>query len=328
MSLTALDTYLRPLKGLFEEEGISEISINRPGEAWIEKFGDMHQRELPAFDFNHLMSLGRLIAQSTEQTISEEKPLLSATLPDGFRIQVVFPPACETGKVAMSIRKQTILNFDLEQYEAIGAFQGTMVRHQENAHDIELRQLLDAGAIREFITKAVLYKKNIIVSGGTSTGKTTFLNAVLKKIPPSERVITCEDAREVMIDHLPNRVHLLASRGDQGRAKVTMQDLIEACLRLRPDRIMVGEIRGKEAFSFLRAINTGHPGSITTIHADSPRLAYEQLILMVMQAGLGITREQIKEYVEAVVNVVIQLKRGERGKRFVSEILFKDQVFT
>lgn len=328
MSLTALDTYLRPLKGLFEEEGISEISINRPGEAWIEKFGDMHHRPLPQFDLNHLMSLGRLIAQSTEQTISEEKPLLSATLPDGYRIQVVFPPACESGKVAMSIRKQTILNFDLEQYEAIGAFQGTMVRQQENAHDIELRQLLDAGAIREFITKAVLYKKNIIISGGTSTGKTTFLNAVLKKIPPQERVITCEDAREVMIDHLPNRVHLLASRGDQGRSKTTMQDLIEACLRLRPDRIMVGEIRGKEAFSFLRAINTGHPGSITTIHADNPRLAYEQLILMVMQAGLGITREQIKEYVEAVINVIIQLKRGDRGKRFVSEIFFKDQIYT
>ena len=328
MSLTALDTYLRPLKGLFEEEGISEISINRPGEAWIEKFGDMHHRVLPEFDLNHLMSLGRLVAQSTEQAVSEEKPLLSATLPEGFRIQIVFPPACESGKVVMSIRKQTILNFDLEQYEAIGAFQGTMVRQQEDVHDIELRELLNAGAIREFITKAVVYKKNIVISGGTSTGKTTFLNAVLKKIPPSERVITCEDAREVMIDHLPNRVHLLASRGDQGRSKVTMQDLIEACLRLRPDRIMVGEIRGKEAFSFLRAINTGHPGSITTIHADSPRLAYEQLILMVMQAGLGITREQIKEYVESVVNVIIQLKRGEKGKRFVSEILFKDQIFT
>ena len=144
-------------------------------------------------------------------------------------------------------------------------------------------------------------------------------------MPVSERVITCEDARELDIQHLPNRVHLLASRGGQGRAQVTMQDLIEACLRLRPDRIMVGEIRGAEAFSYLRAINTGHPGSITTIHADSPMLAFEQLMMMVMQAGLGITREQIKQYVEAIVDVVVQLKRGDKGKRFVSEVFFRER---
>ncbi|TAE32170.1 MAG: P-type DNA transfer ATPase VirB11 [Alphaproteobacteria bacterium] len=324
-NFTALNTFLRPLEELFKQDGITEISINTPGEAWIEIYGEMEYRPLPEFTLNHLMSLGRLVAQSTEQMVSEEKPLLSATLPAGFRIQVVFPPACQAGTVCMSIRKQTVLNFDLEQYEAIGAFQNTMVKRELNKHDLELRKLLDEGAIREFITKAVLYKKNIIISGGTSTGKTTFLNAVLKKIPHEQRVITCEDARELDLTHLPNKVHLLASRGGQGRAKVTMTDLIEACLRLRPDRIMVGEIRGAEAFSYLRAINTGHPGSITTIHADDPRLAFEQLILMVMQAGLGITREQMREYVEAIVDVVVQLKRGEKGKRYVSEVFFRER---
>jgi type IV secretion system protein VirB11 len=324
-SFTALHTFLRTLEDLFAQEGIAEISINRPGEAWVERFGEMEHHELPAFTLDHLTSLARLVAQSTEQMVSEEKPLLSATLPQGFRIQVVFPPACEAGRVVMSIRKQTVINFDLEAYEAIGAFQSTLVRKEENKHDIELRALLDQGAIREFITKAVLYKKNVIVSGGTSTGKTTFLNAVLKKIPVHERIITCEDARELDIAHLPNRVHLLASRGGQGRAQVTMQDLIEACLRLRPDRIMVGEIRGAEAFSYLRAINTGHPGSITTIHADSPMLAFEQLMMMVMQAGLGLNRDQIKYYIEAIVDIVVQLKRGEHGKRFVSEVFFKER---
>jgi type IV secretion system protein VirB11 len=324
-SFTALNTYLRPLESLFAQEGISEISVNRPGEAWVERYGEMEYHPLPEFTLDHLAALARLVAQSTEQMVSEEKPLLSATLPEGYRIQVVFPPACEAGKVIMSIRKQTVINFDLEMYEAIGAFQNTMVRKEANKYDAELRELLDQGAIREFLTKAVLYKKNVIVSGGTSTGKTTFLNAVLKKIPVSERVITCEDARELDIQHLPNRVHLLASRGGQGRAQVTMQDLIEACLRLRPDRIMVGEIRGAEAFSYLRAINTGHPGSITTIHADSPMLAFEQLMMMVMQAGLGITREQIKQYVEAIVDVVVQLKRGDKGKRFVSEVFFRER---
>ncbi|MFN7452104.1 MAG: ATPase, T2SS/T4P/T4SS family, partial [Alphaproteobacteria bacterium] len=132
-----------------------------------------------------------------------------------------------------------------------------------------------------------------------------------------------EDAREVKIENIPNRVHLLASKGGQGLAKVTTQDLIEACLRLRPDRIIVGELRGAEAFSYLRAINTGHPGSIASLHADSPQLAMEQLILMIMQADLGITRDQIKAYVENVIQVIIQLKRGEKGRRYVSEIYFK-----
>jgi type IV secretion system protein VirB11 len=324
MSFTALDTYLAPLKKFFAQPTVSEISINKPGEIWVEVGGDMTRYEIPEFDLTHLKALGRLVAQSTEQKISEETPLLSATLPEGYRIQVVFPPACEASTVAMSIRKQTIMNLDLEQYEAIGAFQNTVVRHELNPVDKKLRELLNAGAVKEFIGQAVLAKKNIIISGGTSTGKTTFFNATLKIIPPTERVITCEDAREIMIPHLPNRVHLLASKGGQGRAKVDMQDLIEACLRLRPDRLMLGELRGKEAFSFMRAVNTGHPGSISTLHADTPELAIEQLILMIMQAGLGISREQIKAYVENVINVIIQLKRGARGMRYVSELYFKE----
>lgn len=323
MSIAALETYLAPLKRFFAQEGVSEISINRPQELWIEVYGDMYREEIPEFDLDHLKALARLVAQSTSQKVSEESPLLSATLPDGYRIQVVFPPACEPGTIAMSIRKQVIVDFDLNKYEALGAFQATAVRHEENKIDAHLRELMDAGAVKEFIVQAVKHKKNIIISGGTSTGKTTFMNAALKEIPPQERLITCEDAREIDLKHIPNRVHLIASKGGQGRAQVTTQHLIEACLRLRPDRIIVGELRGAEAFSYLRAVNTGHPGSISTLHADSPDLAIEQLILMIMQAGLGITREQIKHYVETVIDVIIQLKRGEKGKRFVSEIYFR-----
>jgi type IV secretion system protein VirB11 len=325
MSLTALETYLAPLNRIFARDGVSEISINRPCEAWIEVYGDMEREEVKEFDIEHLKSLGRLIAQSTDQKVNEENPLLSASLPNGYRIQVVFPPACEPNTVAMSIRKQTILDYDLDKYESIGAFQSTLVMQSESELDKRLRQVLNSGNIKEFIKLAVRGKKNIIVSGGTSTGKTTFLNAALKEIQPIERVLTIEDAREVRIDHIPNRVHLLASRGGQGRATVTVQSLIEACLRLRPDRIILGELRGAEAFSFLRAINTGHPGSIATLHADTPVLAFEQLILMVMQAGLGLTRNQIEQYVYSVVDTVIQLKRGDKGRRFVSEVYFADK---
>lgn len=323
MSVTALHTYLTPIKALFERDGVTEISINRPLEAWVEQRGEMRHEDIPEFTIDHLKSLARLIAQSTDQHISEEEPLLSATLPDGERIQIVFPPAVEGGTIAMSIRKPSTLDLDLDQYESFGAFQSTEVAKLENTDDIMLRQMLDEGNVKEFIKQSVKLKKNIIVSGGTSTGKTTFVNAALKEIPASERIITVEDAREVKIDHIPNHVHLLSSKGGQGLAKVTTQDLIEACLRLRPDRIIVGELRGAEAFSFLRAVNTGHPGSVSTLHADTPQLALEQLILMVMQAGLGITRDQIKSYVENVINVIIQLKRGDRGRRYVSEVYFK-----
>ncbi|MES2984444.1 MAG: P-type DNA transfer ATPase VirB11 [Pseudomonadota bacterium] len=324
MSFTALDTFLEPLNALFAEEGIQEISINRPGEAWIEKHGDMRYESLPLLTLDHLHSLAHLVAQSTSQTISEEKPLLSATLPGGYRIQVVFPPACADGGIAMSIRKQSTIVMSLDTYEEKGAFANTKTGlGVHDPIDDVLQELYDKGDVKKFISMAVKNKKNIIISGGTSTGKTTFMNAALGEIPSHERLITVEDAREVQIDHIPNRVHMMVSKGGQGRAKVTTQELIEACLRLRPDRIIVGELRGAEAFSYLRAVNTGHPGSIATVHADSPVLAIEQLILMIMQADLGITREQIKAYVESVIQVVIQLKRGDKGRRYVSEVYFK-----
>ena len=270
-----------------------------------------------------MKSLGRLIAQSTEQRISEEMPLLSATLPAGYRVQIVFPPACEPGSVIFAIRKQSTLNWSLDDYDKMGAFDSTATEEVIDPNNIILCKLLKENKLKEFLEKAVKWKKNIIISGGTSTGKTTFTNAALLAIPEEERLITVEDAREVSLPQHHNRVHLLASKGGQGRANVTTQDLIEACLRLRPDRIIVGELRGAEAFSFLRAINTGHPGSISTLHADTPEMAIEQLKLMVMQAGLGIPPGQIKDYILNVVEIVVQLKRGAKGRRYISQVYYK-----
>jgi type IV secretion system protein VirB11 len=324
MSFAALETYLQPFKSIFSEEGVNEVMINKPGEAWVEKRGDQRKEIIPQIDIDHLLGLGRLIAQSTEQVISEEKPLLSATLPNGYRIQIVFPPACEPNSVAMSIRKGSHMQLTLDDYDKMGAFHNTKQVEEVDPNNAILKNYLKENQIRNFLDHAVKCKKNIIISGGTSTGKTTFTNAALLAIPEQERLITVEDAREVQLPNHQNRVHLLASKGGQGRAKVTTQDLIEACLRLRPDRIIVGELRGAEAFSFLRAINTGHPGSISTLHADTPAMALEQLKLMVMQAGLGMPPEEIKKYIQAVVDIVIQLKRGSGGRRFVSEIYFKE----
>lgn len=324
MSFAALETYLTPFKNIFAEDGVNELMINKPGEAWVEKRGDFRLEKMDTVDLDHLMGLGRLVAQSTEQTVSEEKPLLSATLPNGYRIQVVFPPACEVGSVAMAIRKGSSLTLNLDDYQKMGAFDTTATTETVDPNTDILKDYLKNRRIAEFLKHSIKVKKNIVISGGTSTGKTTFTNAALLAIPNEERLITVEDAREISLPHHQNRVHLLASKGGQGRAKVTTQDLIEACLRLRPDRIIVGELRGAEAFSFLRAINTGHPGSISTLHADTPAMALEQLKLMVMQAGLGMPPEEVKKYIKAVVDIVVQLKRGSGGKRYISEIYYKD----
>jgi type IV secretion system protein VirB11 len=323
----ALNTYLKPLNEIFNIDGVNEVCINRPKEVWVEKKGDISRFEVEELSYEHLYDLAFLIAESTEQKISPETPLLSATLPNGFRVQVVIPPACESKTIIFSIRKPSLLQWSLDDYEKMGAFEETIVGNDKVDNDIlMLREFIKAKQIKNFLRSAVLFKKNIIVSGGTSTGKTTFTNAVLREIPTEERLITVEDAREVRLDKHENRVHLLASKGGQGRSKVTTQDLIEACLRLRPDRIIVGELRGSEAYSFLRAINTGHPGSISTLHADTPTMAIEQLKLMVMQAGLGLSPSEIKNYIIKVVDIIVQLKRADHGRRYISEILFTNDL--
>lgn len=321
---TALNTYLGPFDRFFSIDGVSEVSINRPGEVWVEKHGDVARHDVPELDFDHLRGLANLISRSTEQTIDEERPVLSATLPNGYRVQILIPPACEAGMICYAIRKPSSMKWSLDDYEKMGCFSNTATATQEDPYSLILSELLDQKNIKDFLYQSVVCKKNLIISGGTSTGKTTFANALLRAIPETERLITVEDAREIDLSGHPNRLHLLASKGGQGRAKVTVQDLIEACLRLRPDRIIIGELRGAEAFSFLRAINTGHPGSIATVHADAPDMALEQLKLMVMQAGLGMPPSEIKAYIHHVVEVVAQLKRADTGGvRFISEVYFK-----
>ena len=210
----------------------------------------------------------------------------------------------------------------LDDYRKMGSFNRVKVSTGEELSDLdrELCEFLDAGKIEDFIRAAVKHRYTMLLSGGTSSGKTTFLNAILKEVPPDERIITIEDTREVK-PLQKNFLPLVASKGDQGQARVTIESLLQAAMRLRPDQIFLGEIRGSEAYSFLRAVNTGHPGSITTIHADSPSGAFEQVALCVMQAGAGLRKDEIVSYVKTVLPIVIQQSRlgGWRG---TSEIYF------
>lgn len=319
----ALHTFLRPLAGLMDDPDVTELSINQPGECFIERKGVIAKLPLPALTLAHLQRLATLIAYETHQVVDAQRPLLSAWLPTGQRVQVVLPPACENDRVVMSFRRPSDRQFSLETLEANGMFAYTEITAPTLlTHDDErLRTLFKAHRIREFLEHAVRCRRTIAVSGATASGKTTLLNALLQAVPEHERLITIEDVRELKPVQA-NCVHLLASRGGQGVAQVDMQSLLEASLRLRPDRIILGELRGAEAASFLHAINSGHPGSLTSVHADSPAQAYERLALMVMQGHSALTHDQILKLLRASIDVVVQVAQRD-GQRRVVEIAYR-----
>lgn len=319
-----LRTYLAPFAPMLLRRDVTDIYVNRPGEIWVETLGGgLERHEAQGLNEESLWRLARQIASLTSQGVNREHPLLSATLPDGERVQIVAPPATRGG-LAVAIRKHIVADYSLDDYERAGAFMDMRgPDHSALAEtDETLRKLLEAGHIRDCLRLAVKARKNIVVSGGTSSGKTTFLNALLKEISHDERLILIEDAAEIQLDH-PNALGFLAVKGETGEAKVTAEDLLQASLRMRPDRIIMGELRGKEAASFLRAVNTGHPGSITTLHADSAKGAVDQLTLMVLQAALNLGRAEIADYVRNVVDVFVQLSRRD-GRRVVSQIVLKN----
>lgn len=321
-----LEAYLRPLAEWLGRPDVTDILINDAGEVWVESLGGEMERHLaPELTDTTLWRLATQIAASANQGVSREHPLLAATLPGGARVQIVAPPATR-GAMAIAIRKHVVTDLALDDYAADGAFATarSVSLAEGSANDRLLKDLLHAGDMPGFLRHAVSMRKNIIVSGGTSTGKTTFLNALVKEIPQSERLIVIEDTPEIRLDH-PNAVGLVAARGTLGEARVDVEDLLQASLRMRPDRILLGELRGPEAYSFLRAVNSGHPGSITTVHADSPRAAVDQIALMVIQAGANLSRAEIIAYVDGVVDVAVQLSRRD-GKRIVSEVAFSPRL--
>ena len=314
-----LDTYLSALAPWLTRDDVTDLLINRPGEVWVETAAGAVREAAPELNEQALGRLARQIAAANHQGVNREQPLLSATLPDGARVQVVAPPATRGGLV-MAVRKHVISNLSVEELAERGLFSGAPA---QTAHDRNtlLQARLDAGDAAGFLKAAVAARKTMVISGGTSSGKTTLLNALLKEIGPEERLIAIEDAAEVRLDH-DNSVGLIAVRGDQGESRVDADALVAAALRLRPDRILLGELRGAEAFAFLRAVNSGHPGSLTTVHADSCDAALDQIALLALTSGLDLDYARARAYVGSVVDVVVQLERTG-GVRRVSDIRFR-----
>ena len=316
-----LDAFLEPLAVYLDRVDVTDVYINRPGEVWLETSSGIERHAQPGLDDAALWRLARQIAAASDQGINREHPLLAATLPDGSRVQICAPPATR-GNIIVAIRRHTMPDLRLTDYVAAGAFarvgEAALAREATDAH---LAQLLDQGMTHEFLATAVKTKKTIVIGGGTGTGKTTFLNALLKEAPADERFVLIEDTPEIQLHH-ENAVGLVAVRGKLGEASVTPADLLEAALRLRPDRIIMGEVRGAEAISWLRAVGTGHPGSITTVHANSPEGAIEQLAMMSMLAGTELGRAELVDYVRATVDVFVQLGQ-DNGARLITEIKFR-----
>ena len=305
-----LEAYLAPFRQWLDRDTVTEIIVNRPGEVWIEDAaqpGGMQRIETDTITDILVQRLAEQVARVSHQGINREHPLLGATLPDGARVQFCGPPASRKHWV-MAIRRHRRLDLPLDAYD-----HGPLGQHVEPAFPDHQQQPI------EFLRAAIQARKTILVSGGTSTGKTTFLNAMLGEIPGEERVVLVEDTPELKLPG-ENGVGLVAVKGELGEAKVTANELLQAALRLRPDRIVLGELRGAESVSFLRAINTGHPGSFSTVHANSLAGALEQLSLMVMQTGIGLTRPDIIAYAASVIDVIVQLGRGADGKRGIAEI--------
>jgi type IV secretion system protein VirB11 len=242
----------------------------------------------------------------SHQGINREHPLLAAMLPDGARIQLCGPPATRR-HWALAIRRHRLLDLALDAYDM-----GPIRPRAEAPMPDPAEQPI------AYLREAIARRRTILIAGGTSTGKTTFLNAMLHEIPNDERVVLVEDTAELRLPGA-NGVGLIAVKGELGEAKVSANELLQAALRLRPDRIVLGELRGNETVSFLRAINTGHPGSFSTVHANSPRGALEQIALMAMQANIGLTRSETLEYAASVIDVVVQLDRNN-GKRGITAI--------
>jgi type IV secretion system protein VirB11 len=322
---TALVLTLRSLRRFLQDSKTTEICINRPGGVFLETGSGWQYEPAPEIDFDWCCRFAKLVANYTRQRIDATAPLLSASLPGGERIQMVLPPATTAGCIAISIRRPAPQLWSIEELAQRGVFRST--RRCDGVSDrleMQLLQLLASNQFEAFMRLAVRSRRNILVSGPTGSGKTTWTKALIREIPAHERLITIEDAQELVLDRHPNHVRLFYSKDDQGVARVTPKQLIECCLRMKPDRILLAELRAEEAFDYLRSVNSGHPGSITSVHATSAELAFEQLVLLVKQSAAGreLSRSDIKDLLYFLIDVVIQFDI-QQHERFIKEIWYE-----
>jgi pilus assembly protein CpaF len=289
---------LGPLEPLLQDPEISDIMVNGAGNVYIEKHGKLHKSEVTFKDDDHLMTIIERIVSKVGRRVDESTPLVDARLPDGSRVNVIIPPLALDGP-ALSIRRFGIDPLRMEN----------LVSNRSLTE--EMAKVFDA---------MVRARLNILVSGGTGAGKTTLLNILSSSVPDDERIVTIEDSAELILQQ--EHVVRLETRPPniEGKGTVSQRDLVRNALRMRPDRIILGEVRGGEALDMLQAMNTGHDGSISTVHANSPRDALSRLETMVLMAGFELPAKAIREQVSAALNVIIQVARLSDGTRKIVKV--------
>ena len=308
-----------------KDPDVTEICINKPGEVFLETSQGWKKVEVESLNFDRARQFCTAVVNesNTGQRITESEPMVSLTFPTGQRAQFVIPPACDAGKVSITVRLPSKHTKSLSQYSSDGFFNQIVdLNNQLSDHDKELLDLKNGKCYEMFFKKAVEYKKNIVVSGATGSGKTTFMKALVNHIPLHERLISIEDARELFIPH-QNVVHLLYSKGGQGSANVSAKSCMESCLRMKPDRIILAELRGDESFYFIRNCASGHPGSITSCHVGSTIQTWDQLALMVKasQEGSGLEFDVIMKLLKQTIDIIVHIK-AYLGSRYITGIDF------
>ena len=290
---------LGPLEKLMRDPEISEIMVNGPEDVYVEKEGRLQKVDLCLVDGARVLELVRRIIGPLNLRLDETSPMVDARLPDGSRLNAVIPPLSLNGPT-VTIRRFRERPFTVEELVEMGTL----------THEIA-----------SFLRKAVSARANIIISGGTSSGKTTLLNVLSSFIPEEERLITIEDAAELRIEHA--HVVSLESRpaNIEGRGKVTVRDLVRNALRMRPDRIIVGEVRGAEALDMLQAMNTGHPGSLSTAHANSPRDLLSRLETMVLMSDIDLDLSAIRRQIGSTLDLIVHTERKADGRRVLGRII-------
>ena len=289
--------FLKPIEHLILDDSISEVMVNGPHRVFVEKAGFVEEVRGLSIGEKSLMVAVKNIARRLGDDISESKPILDSRLPDGSRVAAVIPP-CSLNGVTLTIRKFNARHFGIEDLIKAGTLDRWLANHLETY---------------------VLARKNILIVGGTGTGKTTLLNILGEFIPPDERLLLIEDTSEIQMDQ-DNLVRFEARQAQNGLPAVSIRDLLKAALRHRPDRIILGEIRGGEAFDLLQLLNTGHSGSLSTVHATSAKQGLARFTGCVLQSGVDLPYRAIKTNIGDSLNVVVQLERRS-GRRFVSEVV-------
>jgi len=309
---------MTPLMGTLSGPGVTEVCVNRPGEIWFEAQSRWERVDVPMLDLHWLNSLGKAIAKFSDNDLSDTRPLLSAVLPGGERVQYVLPPACEDGTVSLTIRKPSHAVRSIDQYQREGFFQH--IRPASNGltpQEHELLQLKESGDIATFLRRAVELEKVIVIAGETGSGKTAFMKGLMQLIRKDARIITIEDVPELFLPEHPNHVHLFyKSEAAQERgAIVTPASLLRSCLRMKPDRILLAELRGAETFDFINVCSSGHGGGITSLHAGSAEMAFDRLALMVLQneQGRALPYDVIRRLLYTVIDVVVHVHNDTSG---------------